>query len=161
MTVEKVEVHPSQFGKEAMERDILYGPPKEMFEKKAGKKMSCRAARKEAKHEYLSDDDFKLDEHDDGENMAQLRKYEVQKMDYFYAVVYCNSSKTANKIIEENQDLEFELTNIRLNLYIVPEEMELPYKPKQVAKELPSNYEFNPSKISRALNHSTVKLSWD
>ncbi len=53
-----------------MERDILYGPPKEMFEKKAGKKMSRRAARKEAKDEYLSDDDFKLDEHDDGENMA-------------------------------------------------------------------------------------------
>ena len=33
--------------------------------------------------------------------MAQLRKYEVQKMNYFYAVVYCNTRKTANKIIEE------------------------------------------------------------
>jgi hypothetical protein len=64
--------------------------------------MSRKAARKEAKGEYISDDDFKLDENDDGENMAQLRKYEVRKMDYFYAVVYCNSSKTANKIITEN-----------------------------------------------------------
>jgi len=30
-----------------------------------------------------------------------------------------------------------------------------------VATDLPTNYEFNSAKISRALNHSTVKLSWD
>ena len=144
-----------------MERDILYGPPKEMFERKLGKKPSRKSIKKEAKSEYLSDDDFELNENDDGENMAQLRKYEVRKMDYFYAVVYCNNKKTASKIIEENQDLEFELTNIRLNLYIVPDDLELPYKPKQVAADLPTNYEFNSAKISRALNHSTVKLSWD
>ena len=31
MGIEKVEIFPSKFGKEAMERDVLYGPPKEMF----------------------------------------------------------------------------------------------------------------------------------
>ena len=51
-------------------------------------------------------------------------------MDYFYAVVYCNTRKTARKIIEENQDLEFELTNIRLNLYVVPDDLEFPYEPR-------------------------------
>ena len=50
----------------------------------------------------MSDDEFALDENDDGENMAQLRKYEKQKMDYFYAIVHCNNNKTASKIIEEN-----------------------------------------------------------
>mmetsp|Transcript_22202 Transcript_22202/g.29707 ORF Transcript_22202/g.29707 Transcript_22202/m.29707 type:complete len:83 (+) Transcript_22202:157-405(+) len=82
-------------------------------------------------------------------------------MNYFYAVVYCNSKKTASRIIEENQDMELELTNIRLNLYIVPDELELPFKPTQVAKEIPANYSFDQARISRALNHSTVKLSWD
>ena len=93
--------------------------------------------------------------------MAQLRKYEVRKMDYFYAIVHCNTRKTASKIISENQDLEFELTNIRLQLYIVEDSMEFPYDPKDVATEIPANYSFDQSKISRALNHSTVKLSWD
>ena len=102
-----------------------------------------------------------MDEKDDGENMAKLRKYEVQKMDYYYAVVYCNKRKTASKIIEENQDLEFELTNIRLNLFIVEDSLEFPYEPKETASELPANYSFDHSKISKALNHSTVKLSWD
>jgi hypothetical protein len=46
-----------------------------MFEIK-GKK-SRKASRRESKKEYLSDDDFQLDENDNGENMAQLRKYEV------------------------------------------------------------------------------------
>ena len=109
----------------------------------------------------MSDDDFQLDEKDNGENMAQLRKYEVQKMDYYYAVVHCNKRKTAARIIEENQDMEFELTNIRLNLYIVEDSLEFPYEPKEVATELPPNYGFDHSKISKALNHSTVKLSWD
>ena len=93
-----------------MKRDTLYGPPKEMFQKKKSKK----TARREAKKEFFSDDEFELNENDEGENMAQLRKYEVQKMDYYYAVVYCNKRKTAQKLIEENQDCELELTNLRL-----------------------------------------------
>ena len=123
--------------------------------------MSRKAARREAKKEYVEDDDFKLNENDDGENMAQLRKYEVQKMNYYYAVVSCNTRKTASKIIKEFHDFEVELTNIRLQLFIVEDSLEFPYEPKQVANNLPANYSFNSSKISRALNHSTVRLSWD
>ena len=36
--------------------------------------------------EYISDDDFKLNENDDGEDLAQLRKYEVNKMRYYFAM---------------------------------------------------------------------------
>ena len=106
-----------------MERDVLYGPPKEMFEQKKGKKMSRKAARRESKKEYVSDDDYQLNENDDGENMAQLRKYEVQKMNYYYAIVHCNSRKTASKLIKEVQDMEVELTNLRLQLYIVEDSL--------------------------------------
>ena len=56
MQVEKVEIYPSKFGMEHMERDSLLGPPKEMFEIK-GKK-SRKASRRESKKEYISDDDF-------------------------------------------------------------------------------------------------------
>ena len=52
--------------------------------------------------EYISDDDFKLNENDDGEDLAMLWKYEVNKMKYFFAIVYCNSIKTASRLIEEN-----------------------------------------------------------
>ena len=85
--------------------------------------MSRKAARRESKKEYVSDDDYQLNENDDGENMAQLRKYEVQKMNYYYAIVHCNSRKTASKLIKEVQDMEVELTNLRLQLYIVEDSL--------------------------------------
>jgi len=93
--------------------------------------------------------------------MAQLRKYEVNKMKYFYGVVHCNNKKTAAKIYKDYQGFEFELTNIRLNLSFIDDALTFPQKIKEEADEVPPGYSFNSSKVSRALNHSTVKLSWD
>lgn len=44
-------------------------------------------------------------------------------MKYFYAVIYCNSKKTASKIYEEYNNFEFELSNIRLNLSFIDDEL--------------------------------------
>jgi hypothetical protein len=74
----------------------------------------------------MSDDEFQLDENDDGYNMAQLRKYEVNKMKYYYAVVMCDRKKTANKIYSEYNGFELELTNLKLTLAFIPDEMEFP-----------------------------------
>ena len=43
----------------------------------------------------------------------------------------------------------------------VDDDLVFPNQPKDVATEIPANYEFNSSNVSRALNHSTVRLSWD
>jgi hypothetical protein len=102
-----------------------------------------------------------LDENDDGYNMAQLRKYEVNKMKYFYAIVVCDRKKTASKIYDEYNGFELELTNLRLTLSLVPDDLEFPYPVKEEASEVPVNYNFDSGRISRALNHSTVRLSWD
>ena len=93
--------------------------------------------------------------------MAKLRKYEKDKMKYFYAMVHCNNRKTAAKIIDEYNNWEFELTNLRLNLSCVDDELVISTPLKEEANEIPPGYDFNASRVSRALNHSTVKLSWD
>jgi hypothetical protein len=67
-----------------------------------------------------------LDENDDGVNMAQLRKYEVNKMKYYYAVIVCDRRKTASKILDEYNGFELELTNLRLTLSIIPDSMVFP-----------------------------------
>ena len=113
------------------------------------------------KREYKADDDFYLDENDDGKNLAQLRKYEVNKMKYFYGIIYCNSKKTAKHIFKEYNGFEFELTNINLNLSFVDDNLQFPQKLKEEADDVPPGYSFDATKVSRALNHSTVKLSWD
>jgi len=44
-------------------------------------------------------------------------------MKYYFGIVTCNKCKTANRIYEEYQGFEFELTNLRLSLSLVPDEM--------------------------------------
>lgn len=75
----------------------------------------------------MSDDEFMLDENDDGVNMAQLRKYEVNKMKYYYAVVHCDRRRTASQILDEYNGFEVELTNLRLTLSVVPDDLAFPH----------------------------------
>lgn len=90
--VQKVEIYPSEYGKQMMEKDSLYGPPKEIFDKgvhqkKAKNKMKKKQKKLEKKvisnlaQAFEDDDNYEFNE------MA-LRKYEIQKLKYYYAVVY-------------------------------------------------------------------------
>ena len=63
-----------------------------------------------------------LDQNDDEENVARLRKYEVNKMRYFYAIVTCDKRSTAANIFKEYNGFEFELTSLKLTLSFVSEE---------------------------------------
>lgn len=47
-------------------------------------------------------------------------------MKYYYAVVVCDRKKTANKIYSEYNGFELELTNLKLTLAFIPDEMEFP-----------------------------------
>lgn len=44
-------------------------------------------------------------------------------MKYYYAVIHCNSKKTAKKIFNEYNGFEFELTNIILNLSFIADSL--------------------------------------
>jgi hypothetical protein len=157
-TIDKVKIYPSLFGIEQMKRDSLYGPPKEIFE---SKRTVDESHKLDEEREFIGDDEYRLGENDDGRNLAMLRKYEINKMKYYYAIVFCNSTKTAKKIFKEYNGYELELTNIKLNLSFVDDNLTFPQEMKEEASEVPPGYSFDASKVSRALNHSTVKLSWD
>ena len=94
--------------------------------------------------------------------MAQLRKYEVNKMRYFYAVIHCNSKETAERIYNEYNDFEFELSSIRLNLSFIADDLVFSQEVKETATQVPVGYEFKASNsLNRALSHTKVKLTWD
>jgi hypothetical protein len=160
-TIEKVEVYPSLFGLEQMKRDTMYGPPKELFADTAERSQIKRKRRKGDAEFQEDDENFQLDENDNEANLARLRKYEINKMKYFYAIVTCNKRSTAAKIYEEYNGFEFELTSLKLSMSYVAKGQEFPQKVKEVCTEVPSTYNFDPNRVSRALNHSTVKLTWD
>jgi hypothetical protein len=83
-------------------------------------------------------------------------------MKYFYAVIHCNSKKTAEKLYNEYNGFEFELSNIRLSLSFIADSLKFPQEPKEEASEVPPDYQFKTANsLNRALNHTKVKLTWD
>lgn len=83
-------------------------------------------------------------------------------MKYYYAVIHCNTTKTAEKLYNEYNNFEFELTNIRLNLAFIPDSLVFPQAVKELATQVPPDYEFKAvDRLNRALNHTKVTLTWD
>ncbi|KAK9235824.1 hypothetical protein V1525DRAFT_408801 [Lipomyces kononenkoae] len=152
-----VMIYPSEFGKERMAREELEGPPKEIFEKK-------RSAN-DSEEEDSDEDEVNektIVKEDSGEEFdsSKLRKYQLQRLRYYYAIVRCDSVSTARKIYEGCDGTEYEATSNFFDLRYVPEDVEFDENPKEVCTKVPTVYRPNEF-VTDALQHSKVKLTWD
>ncbi|OVA16199.1 hypothetical protein BVC80_957g11 [Macleaya cordata] len=135
-----IAVYPSEFGLKCMEEEAVHGPIG-LFDNDKEK----------------SDDD---DDDDDEIHEEKLRAYEKSRLRYYYAVVECDSSATADHLYKNCDGTEFERTSNVLDLRFIPDSMEFKHPPRDIATEAPTNYEgldFH----TRALQQSKVNLSWD
>ncbi|KAJ1339964.1 hypothetical protein BSLG_005399 [Batrachochytrium salamandrivorans] len=99
---------------------------------------------------------------DDGKefNNNQLRKYQIERLRYYYAVVECDSVTTARALFEACDGTEYESSANFFDLRYVPNSMTFDDPPAFVAHAAPSVYE--PVEfVTQALQHSNVKLTWD
>ncbi|KAL6928646.1 hypothetical protein ACO0SA_001974 [Hanseniaspora valbyensis] len=154
-----LKIYPSEFGKERMTREETEGPPKELFQKKKSKK--------HVEEDSDSDIDIKdLYEEGNGEedyDSKALRRYQLERLRYYYAIIRCDSVQTAKKIYDECDKTEYESTANMFDLRYVPEDMEFDESDiKDECAELPKNFKYNPLDFTTdALQHSKVKLTWD
>ncbi|CCK69595.1 pre-rRNA-processing protein ESF1 KNAG_0C04940 [Huiozyma naganishii CBS 8797] len=165
--IERICIYPSEFGKERLNREEKEGPPKELFHKKKSKKNS--AAKSKGAESGKSDDDVSdvdikdLYEEGDAEkdiDSKALRQYQLERLRYFYAVVYCNNVETAKAIYDNCDATEYESTANMFDLRYVPEGMTFDDDPRDECEALPKNYK--PLNFATdALQHSNVKLTWD
>lgn len=104
-SVKRVSIYPSEFGKERMEREEREGPPKELF------------ANEDDQQELADIDEDDVDERmvvqeaeDKGEevNSKALRRYQLERLRYYYAVAEFDSVKSARAAFLEVQGTEFE-----------------------------------------------------
>ena len=147
-SIKSVTIYPSEFGKEQMEKEAMQGPPSAVFEKQQ-----------------------KNDEGKDFNSVA-LRKYQVDRLRYYYAVIECDTRECAQAIFNSCDGAEFESSANFFDLRYIPDgttfvsnilnyiDMEFENEPRDVAQEAPISYQ--PVEFTtQALQHSKVKLTWD
>ena len=170
-----ISIYPSEFGKERMEREEMEGPPKEIFGRRPpnGKNIMDGDGNVEPEEEEDGEDnDSEVDEEaikrslvreDKGEEFdaTKLRKYQLERLRYFYAVLTCSSKSTAEHIYNAIDGTEYLTTANFFDLRFIPDEMDfLEDKPRDECKRIPDGYRPNEF-VTDALQHSKVSLSWD
>jgi len=168
--IESVAIYPSEYGKEKLEREELEGPPKEIFHVPALKQQTASdvdsqesAAEDDEEDEVAIKSRIQSQNTSQGEefNPAQLRKYQLDRLKYFYAVVTCTSSDTAQSIYTNLDGREYLSSANFFDLRFIPEEVSFEAdKPRETCKALPQGYKPNEF-VTEALTHSKVKLTWD
>ncbi|KAM3489688.1 hypothetical protein MY3957_007031 [Beauveria namnaoensis] len=155
----KVSVYPSEFGKERMQREEIEGPPKELF--------------KESKDDSDSDEEEDSDEEDEkiknkliqeGDDQEfdsdALRKYQLDRLRYYYAIMECSDEKIAQQLYEATDGTEYQSSSNFLDLRFVPDDVEFDDEPRDECTELPDSYK-PVDFVTTALQSSKVKLTWD
>lgn len=144
--IKQVSIYPSEFGKERMALEAVQGPPSSVFGDSNSKAESSLGTIQEDEGK-----DF---------NMVALRKYQVERLKYYYAVAEFDSVETARAIFKACDGTEFESSSNFFDLRYIPDGMEFDDEPRDFATQAPMVYE--PADfVTQALQHSNVKLTWD
>lgn len=178
----KVEIFPSEFGMKEMEKLKTAGP-NELFSEedeesndsvnneknsnsKNNKNKNGKNNKNSKKEERIADIDEALEDDNESDNaidQKKLRKFELKKLKFYYAVATLDSKETAFKIYSQCDGMEIEKTQSFLDLRFVPDSLtEFPYAPKETFTGSKSLINYEPDfNENRALQHSKVKLTWD
>jgi hypothetical protein len=154
--VKSVNIYPSDFGLSMMAEEDVNGP---------------------AIYKINNDDDDDSNFESDGRNYAgkekqseeqkaaldqiKLRRYELNKLRYYFAVITCDSIATASSLYGALDNQEIEMTSNKLDMRFVPDDIS--FESRQVydvANEVPLNYEA-PTSYTTVLQKTEAKLTWD
>ncbi|KAF2459159.1 hypothetical protein BDY21DRAFT_282910 [Lineolata rhizophorae] len=157
-----VAVYPSDFGRERLEREEVEGPPREIFGQDKGEKNDRNGAGSESEDEDDGADEQDVQGAEDYSSTA-LRAYQLSRLRYYYAVITCSSASCAKALYDAMDGREYLSSANFFDLRFVPDSVSLKEDtPRDVCEkgQVPEGYRPNEF-ITDALQHSSVKLTWD
>ncbi|KAI1775028.1 hypothetical protein F4818DRAFT_58872 [Hypoxylon cercidicola] len=167
--IERISIYPSEFGKERMQREELEGPPKEIFKNASDAKDEYSESDPEddsEEDEEDEDDDEKikneiLKEGDDQDfDSDALRSYQLDRLRYYYAVMICSDTATADTIYQATDGTEYQTSSNFMDLRFIPDDVTFDDEPRDECDSISPDYK--PTEFTTdALQHSKVKLTWD
>lgn len=163
--IENVIIYPSEFGMERMQKEELEGPPREIFASTANKKNDNKLLDESSEESAAEDEDdakptVQTEETGEEFDSAALRKYQLDRLRYYYAVITCSSANVAKSIYDNLDGREYLTSANFFDLRFVPDGTTFDQDPHDECDKLPDGYK--PNEFSTdALTHSKVKLTWD
>ncbi|XP_022105299.1 ESF1 homolog, partial [Acanthaster planci] len=141
--IHSVKIYPSDYGLEKMREEDARGPV-----------------------DLLEDGDRSeetlTDGHDDDLLQQKLRKYQLQRLKYYYAVIDCDSVGTASALYDHCDGMEYQSSSTKLDLRFIPDNVTFDHEPKEVTTEPPDTALYKPVEFrTAALHQSRVELTWD
>ncbi len=117
---------------------------------------------KEAEDEVGGAQDAEDEEEADRRAMEKVRRYQVNRLKYFYAVAELDSASSASKVYEECDGKEYELSATRFDLRFIPANMEFDETPRSSCSSMPDMQHYKPKLFTTsALQLEKVELTWD
>lgn len=163
-TIHRVTIYPSRFGRERMAREALEGPPRELFEPLNGR-LEERDGDGESEDGSSQDELGPREENGEDFDSVALRKYQLERLRYYYAVIECDSPETATHLYRHCDGSEFEKSANFLDLRFIPDgttfSPEEDGTPRDVCTTLPKSYRPKTDLVTAALQQSRVALTWD
>ena len=159
----KVSVYPSEFGRERMEREETEGPPKEIFAKAEGREDGASYGSEEEDEDEDERIKKSILQEDKGEEFdsAKLRRYQLERLRYYYAVLTCSSSGVAKHIYDAVDGTEYLTTANFFDLRFIPDDVDFSKdNSRDECERMPDGYRPNDF-VTDALQHSKVRLTWD
>jgi len=136
-SVDRVSIYPSDYGIEEMKKENAQGPSLE-------------------KPAPIAD----VTEKEEVANEA-LRRYQMQRTRYYYAVAECDSVATAAWMYDQIDGLEVNgLCPGMLDVRFIPDDLTFPHEAVSQATEVPPKYSA-PLVVDTNLSHTKVKCTWD
>ncbi|XP_004932080.1 ESF1 homolog [Bombyx mori] len=142
--IHKISIYPSEFGLKRMQEEEVRGPIELTTEKS----------------ENLPEDGG--NEEGSTYHMEKLRRYQLNRLKYFYAVVECDTVTTADKLYNECDGMEYESSATRLDMRFIPDNVTFDHEPREVCSKLPDLRKYKPRLFTTtALQQAKVELTWD
>ena len=152
--VQSVRIYKSEFGKKRMLEEETLGPEELRGEGGRGNDEQSSSADEQPRDEDVDEMDKKA--------MERVRKYQVSRLKYYYAVVDFDSDASANHVYEACNGVEYELSATRFDLRFIPNDMEFEDEPTSSCESLPDPEKYRPKMFSTtALTLGKVDLTWD
>lgn len=162
--IKSVTIYPSEFGKERLALEDTQGPPQEIFKNKKIQDKSSNSDSDDDEEEEVTEQTIVKNQLEEGDgadfDQEALRKYQLDRLKYYYAVIECDNAQTAKVIYKTCDNTEYESSANFFDLRYIPEDMTFDVEAKDVATEAPEGY--TPTKFKTdALQRTKVTLTWD